>query len=174
MQKSCLHQSTENRDIVHLPKPASGEGFNKIEIVNIMLNVPSDNCSLWHAMIQEISDHQKQNNTPCCSRTIYCLLESMQKVVSAYWESARDHKYAVMMILRKKLNHGSWNLGKHITYWISSLCCRRSKLPIWKKQVLKTSLRGAYVNILSITMLQCWPMKVPLQYLNCTLPLRQS
>ncbi len=47
--------------------------------MNIMLNVSSDNCSLRHAMIQAIADHQKQHNTPCCSRTIYRLLEKHTK-----------------------------------------------------------------------------------------------
>jgi hypothetical protein len=44
-----------------------------------MLNVPRDNCSLQQAAIQAIADHQKQNNTPCCNRPIYRLLEKHAK-----------------------------------------------------------------------------------------------
>jgi hypothetical protein len=37
---------TENRDSVKFPNPKSGKGYDKVDILNFMLNVPSDNGSL--------------------------------------------------------------------------------------------------------------------------------
>jgi hypothetical protein len=92
---------TGNRDSVQLPKLKSGKGYNKIEIVNIMLKVPCDNRNLQHATIQAIVDHQMQHNTPCCSRTFYCLLEKHAHGGITSLESARGrvgHKSAVTTI----------------------------------------------------------------------------
>jgi hypothetical protein len=78
--KSCACISlTENRVSVKLPNPKSGKGYNMVEILKIVLNVPRDSGCLQFAMIKEIEYHQKQHNTPCCSRTIYCLLEKHAK-----------------------------------------------------------------------------------------------
>jgi hypothetical protein len=70
---------TDISDNVKLLTPKSGKGYSKNEIVNMMLNVPSGNRKLRHATIRAIADHQKKHNTPCCSRTIYHLLEKHVK-----------------------------------------------------------------------------------------------
>jgi hypothetical protein len=70
---------TDISDNNKLLTPESGKGYSKNKIVNMMLNVPSGNHKLRHATIRAIADHQKKHNTPCCSRTIYRLLEKHAK-----------------------------------------------------------------------------------------------
>jgi hypothetical protein len=66
---------TDNSNSVLLPAPKSGSGYNKMEVVDIMLNVPAKDCHLRAATMNAIAEHQKRHNVPCFPRTIYCLLE---------------------------------------------------------------------------------------------------
>ena len=52
--------------------------------MNITLNVHSDNHRLGFATANAIDDHNKQHNTPCCRRTIYCLLEKHAKGINIF------------------------------------------------------------------------------------------
>jgi hypothetical protein len=60
---------------VHLPDPEGGSGYNRMEVVNIMLKIPAEDCHLRAATMKAILEHQKQHNVICSARTIYCLLE---------------------------------------------------------------------------------------------------
>ena len=66
---------TDDSNSVLLSAPESGSGYNKMEVVNIMLNVPVEDCHLRAATMKAIAEHQKRHNVPCFPRTIYRLLE---------------------------------------------------------------------------------------------------
>ncbi len=60
---------------VHLPAPESGSGYSKMEVVNIMLELPVEDGCLRAATVKAIAEHQKKHNVLCCAKTIYCLLK---------------------------------------------------------------------------------------------------
>jgi hypothetical protein len=60
---------------VHLLDPKGGSGYNRMEVVNIMLKISVEDCHLRAATMNPILEHQKQHDVICSTRTIYCLLE---------------------------------------------------------------------------------------------------
>ncbi len=73
--RSTVCVSPTDDSNVHLPAPKSGSGYNKMEVVNIMLKIPVEDGLLRSATAKAILEHQKQHDVQCCVRTIYCLLE---------------------------------------------------------------------------------------------------
>jgi hypothetical protein len=73
---STICVSPTDNSNVHLLAPESGSGYNKMEVVNIMLKIPVKDGLLRSATAKAILKHQKQHDVQCCVRTIYCLLES--------------------------------------------------------------------------------------------------
>jgi hypothetical protein len=69
----CVSLTDNSND--HLPAPKSGSGYNKMEVVNIMLKIPVKDGLLRSATAKAILEHQKQHDVQCCVRTIYRLLE---------------------------------------------------------------------------------------------------
>jgi hypothetical protein len=47
---------------VHLPDPEGGSGYNRMEVVNIMLRIPVKDCHLRAATMKAILEHQKHHN----------------------------------------------------------------------------------------------------------------
>jgi hypothetical protein len=65
---------TDNSN-VHLPAPESGSGYSKMEVVNIMLELPVEDGRLQAATVKAIAEHQRKHNVLCCAKTIYRLLK---------------------------------------------------------------------------------------------------
>jgi hypothetical protein len=80
---------TDNSNSVLLPASESASGYNKMVVVNIMLNVPVEDCYLQAATMKAIAEHQKRHNVPCFTRTIYRLLErhANGKIISGSWQT---------------------------------------------------------------------------------------
>ena len=69
----------DTADSVNLPTPASGTAYNKIEVVNIMSEIPVSNSHTRAATIKLILEHQKKYNVPCSKTSIYRLMANHEK-----------------------------------------------------------------------------------------------
>jgi hypothetical protein len=73
LSTACV-SPTDNSN-VHLPAPKRGSGYSKMEVVNIILELPVKDGHLRAATVKAIAEHQKKHNILCCAKTIYCLLK---------------------------------------------------------------------------------------------------
>jgi hypothetical protein len=55
---------TDDSNSVLLSAPKSGTGYNKMEVVNIMLNVPVEDCHLRAATMKAIVEHERTRGVP--------------------------------------------------------------------------------------------------------------
>jgi hypothetical protein len=76
---ACVVSPIVSADSINLPNPESGAAYNRMEVVNIMLEIPPEDVHIRAAALKVILNHQKKCNVPCCKSNIYSLLANHAK-----------------------------------------------------------------------------------------------
>jgi hypothetical protein len=131
---------------VHLPDPKGGSGYNRMEVVNIMLKISVEDCHPRAATMKAILEHQKQHNVICSVRTIYCLLErhANGNAISGQF-TGKGRPTAISDANVKQIAQSlEVEVGKTFTGSDVELVIKKRKQRMWSQVALNQSLRKAY------------------------------